>query len=437
MTPTVVYVAQVSMSKTSPLINIFSADPKASIVPVRVDGLSFPKLESAGLLASADYSKVEGRGTYEELDNGSGRHRYVKGAGNLESLRSRGEDDPRSFPQFGHAHSRKFFFGSDSSTTGIGQTAPRVRGALALPYAVGEVINAAVFLDLLMRKEGISTVQAAEAKGLTIPEGAIYSPGISADICEGLARARRESGRNEILERLPHKYGLASLRVPSCARLRTREDVTTSKGEFWTRVLRSPEKMEMVGRVLRHQLQCGFVSLSTHLQNVYDAPNSLCPHADSSDLVPISEVMNAGARAEVDKEVLLEALVMRQLQYMPLNLMRFSALPELRNDAKGAIHTILSTIAPGEWTHQEREALAISFPRKPYTVLSTIANRLIDMNLVDVSPQADWVKIQRQHSRFGYDLVADHLTRVALASACALYTGVVEAEAKGGLSDLC
>lgn len=437
MTPPVVCVAQGTMSKTSPLINIFSADPKATVVPIRIEGLSFPKVESAGLLAVPDHAKVEGRGTYEELPNGSGRYRYVKGSGNLESLRSRSEGDLRLFPQFGHAHASQFCFGHDSSATGIGQTAPRVRGALALPYAVGEVINAAVFLDILMRKEGILTVQAAEAKGLTIPEGAIYSPGISADICEGLARARRESGVTDIPGRITHKYGLASLRVPSCTRLRTREDVAASRGEFWTRVLRSPEKMEMVGRVLRHQLQCGFVSLSTHLQNVYDAPNSLCPHADSSDLVPICEVMDAGARVNVDKEVLLEALVMRQLQYMPFNVMRYSASPELRNDAKGAIHTILSTVAPGEWTHREREGFAVSFPHKPYTVLSTIANRLIDMQMVDVSPQADWSTIQRQHARFGYDLVADHLTRVALASACSLYTGLVEAETNGGLCDLC
>ena len=204
MTPPAACVAQDTMSKTSPLINIFSADPKASVVPIRIEGLSFPKVESAGLLATPCHSNVEGRGTYEELADGSGRYRYVKGSGNLESLASHGENDPRALPQFGHAHSSKFRFEPQSSVTGIGHTAPRVRGALALPYAVGEVINVAVFLDLLMRKEGISTVQTAEAKGLTVPGGAIYSPGISADIFEGLARARRESGMDDVAGRINH-----------------------------------------------------------------------------------------------------------------------------------------------------------------------------------------------------------------------------------------
>lgn len=424
------------MSTTSPLRNIFDADPKAAVVPIEIKGLSLPQVEFAGILASPNYTKVEGRGTYEELSKRIGRYRYVKGAGNVESLRSYTEEDPRRFPQFGHLVSSKFCFGPDSTPTLVGQTPPRVRGALALPYAVGEVIHAAVFLEVLMRKEGIVSVKSAEAKGLTIPEGVVVSPGISEDICDGLLRARRDLRLGDSHENLDYKFGIAALRVPSCERLRSRSDINATKGDFWTRVLRSPEKMEMVGRVLRHQLQCGFVSLSTHLQNVYDAPRSLCPHADSSDLVPISEVLEAGVRGGVDRGVLLEALVMRQLQYLPFNVMRYVGMPQLQNDAKAAIHTILSTVAPGEWTRRERDGFAEGFPRKPYTVLSTIANRLLAMKLVDASPQVDWPSIRAQHARFAYDVVADHLTRVALTSACTLYAAVADAESEGGLSDL-
>ena len=425
-----------AMSKNSPLINIFTADPQASVVSIQYPGLSLPKVESPGILADPAYRNVEGRGTYEVLSEVAGRYRYVKGSGNVESLRSHGEHDLRKFPQFGHSSIKHFCFGSESLGGGVGQIAPRVRGALPLPFAVGEVLHASVFLDILMRKEGVPSIKAARAKGLTVPEGVVFSPAISADICEGLRRVRQAHGLREASEAINQKYGLASLQVPASTRLRSRDDVSTSKGEFWTRVLRSPERMEMVGRVLRQQLQCGFISLSTHLQNVYDAPKSLCPHADSSDLVPISEVMEASAHIDIEREVVLQALVMRQLQYLPLNLMRYARLPELQNDAKGAIHTILSTVAPGEFTFREREALALDFVRKPYTVLSTIANRLIDMKLVDVSPQADWHRLRKQHSHCGYDVVAEHLIRVALAGACSLYTGIADAEAEGGLSEL-
>lgn len=424
------------MSKNSPLVNIFTADPQAAVVPIRYGGLSLPKVDFAGILADPTYRNVEGRGTYEALSEVAGRYRYVKGSGNVESLRSHGVGDPRKFPQFGHTSIKQFCFGSESLGGGVGQIAPRVRGALPLPFAVGEVLHASVFLDILMRKEGVPSIEAAKAKGLTVPEGVVYSPAISGDICEGLQRVRHAHGLSNQGEAIDFKYGLASLRVPASTRLRSREDVSTSKGEFWTRVLRSPERMEMVGRVLRHQLQCGFISLSTHLQNVYDAPDSLCPHADNSDLVPISEAMEAGAQLEVDREALLQALVMRQLQYLPFNLMRYAGLPELQNDAKGAIHTILSTVAPSEFAYQECESFALNFARKPYTVLSTIADRLIDMKLVEASPQADWQKLRNQHSKFGYDSIAEHLVRVAVAGACSLYNGVADAEAKGGLSAL-
>ena len=424
------------MSKPPALVNIFKADPAAKVIPIALKGLSLPKVESAGILANPSYPKVEGRGTYEELPGGLGRYRYVKGAGNSEALGSHRVGDPRRFPQFGHVSSSKFCFGAETPGPGLSQVAPRVRGALALPYAIREVVNAAVFLDVIMRKEGISTLQSAEARGLTVPEGAILSPAVSADICEGLARLRFEKKITAPQGRLDFKYGLAALRVPSCVRLRSRDDITATKGDFWMRTLGDPEKMRMVGRVLRHQLQCGFISLSTHLQNIYDAPNSLCPHADSSDLVAISEVLEAAERAGIERGFLVEALVMRQLLYMPFNLMRYSTQPKLRERAKDAIATVLSTVAPGAWTDSQMDALAELFQQKPYTVLSSIAIRLIDMRVVGDTPVADWDKIRSQHARFAYDIVADHLTRSALVSACSMFTSLADAEAQGGLESL-
>lgn len=424
------------MSKNTALINIFKADPAASVVPISVNGLRLPKLASAGILADPHYSKVEGRGTYDELPGAIGRYRYTKGGGNVDARRSEIPDDPRRFTQYGHSSESKFCFGSDSPRAGMRQFAPPVRGALPLPFAIREVVNASVFLDLMMRKEGISTVKMAEAHGLTVPEGVVFSPAISSDICDGLARLQRGTKDKCSREELDFKYGLAVLRVPSCVRLRSRDDITATKGDFWMRTLGDPEKMQMVGRVLRHQLQCGFISLSTHLQNIYDAPNSLCPHADSSDLVAISEVLEVAERAGMERGFLVEALVMRQLLYMPFNLMRYSAPPKLRERAKDAISTVLSTVAPGAWTDGQMDVLAELFQQKPFTVLSSIANRLIDMRVVGDTPVADWDKIRSQHARFAYDIVADHLTRSALVSACSMFTSLADAEAQGGLESL-
>lgn len=424
------------MTKTAPLVDIFKVDPAASVIPVEVSGLALPSVESAGLLNDPNYPKVEGRGTYAELSETPWRYRYVKGAGNAESLGSETESDRRKFRQFGHSSIEHFCFGSSPNRALNNVTGPRVRGALALPHAVGEVLNAAVFLEVLMKKEGITSIAAAEAKGLTIPEGAVFSPAISADISEGLSLVRATVGGVLPTETLGFRYGLASLRVPASDRLRSRTYSNTTKGEFWSRILRSPEKMEMVGRVLKHQIECGFVSLSTHLQNVYDAPHSLCPNADSNDLVPISEIMKEGKTCKVAKKQLLQAVVMRQLQYLPFNLTRYTDHPIVQNDAKGAIHTMLSTVAPGEFTHEERESFATNFTAKPFTVLSSIANRLIARGMVMTSPQVDWKRVRETHANLAYDVVSEQMIQLALRSACALFVGVRQAEVDGGLKPL-
>jgi hypothetical protein len=117
--------------------------------------------------------------------------------------------------------------------------------------------------------------------------------------------------------------------------------------------------------------------------------------------------------------------------------MRYSTQPDLQGFAKGAIRTILNTVAPGEWSGRELEALAVKFPQKPHSVLTSIAKRLIEIDVVTSSPQADWQRLRGEFSQFGYDIVSEHLIGLALTGACSLYTGIVDAEARGGLSDLC
>lgn len=426
------------MSKTAPLINVFKADPSASVVPVEIPGLSLPPVTSANLLNDPEYRLVEGRGTYEKRQGGKDgptaeRVTYAKGSGNAESKRSEVENDHRRFTQFGHSSLEQYCFGPAPSQALSSMTGPRVRGALALPHAVGEVINAAVFLKVMMEKEAIPSIEAAEAKGLTVPEGAVFSPAISADICDGLSRVSVSLYGAAPKGPLDFTYGLASLRVPATERLRTRGDITESKGDFWTRILRSDEKMAMVGRVLKHQLGCGFVSLSTHLQNIYDAPDSLCPHADSSDLVPISEILLEAEALRMDRNDILEGLVMRQLQYLPFNLMRYDDYPPIQQDARSAIYTILSVLAPDAFSPSELRSFANDFMKKPYGVLSSIANRLIDKGIVLTEPQADWEQLRDAHSNIAYDMVSEQMIRLALDGACKFSSAIVNAQRSGGL----
>jgi hypothetical protein len=426
------------MSKTAPLINVFKADPSASVVPVEIPGLSLPPVTSALLLNDPMYPHVEGRGTYsiatDERDtDGAARVRYAKGSGNAEARRSVIEKDPRRFTQFGHSSPEHYCFGQTPSQGLSSVTGPRVRGALALPHALGEVINAAVFLEGMMRKERIPSIEAAEARGLTVPEGVVFSPAISDDICQGLSRVNAALHGATEREDLGLKYGLASLRVPAAERLKTRGDVPESKGDFWSRFLNSSQQLAMVGRVLKHQLECGFVSLSTHLQNVYNAPDSLCPHADNSDLVPISEVLHEGEVSRLDRHDLLAGLVMRQLQYLPFNLLRYDDSPEIREVAGNAIGMMLCTVAPNVFSHLERKSFISDFMSTPYKVLSTIANRLIADGLVCSDPQIDWRKLREAHTDVGYDLVSEQMISLALDGALKFSAGLKRVESSGGL----
>jgi hypothetical protein len=281
----------------------------------------------------------------------------------------------------------------------------------------------------MMKKEGLSSIEDAEAKGLTIPQGVVFSPAISADICEGLSRVSASIPGISPKEAFNFKYGLASLRVPASHRLRNKGKIPESVGDFWFRVLPCPEKMGMVGRVLKHQLACGFVSNSTHFQNIYDAPHSICPHADSADLIPISEILREADARKLDRDEILESLVLGQLCYMPFNLMlKYKGYPPMQRAARAAIHTILSTVAPEAFNFVEREVLLADFTRKPYSVLSSIAKRLIQEKMVLTDPQVDWQKMRDDHADIGYDGVAVQMVELALDDAIRYAADVQKAE---------
>jgi hypothetical protein len=284
-----------------------------------------------------------------------------------------------------------------------------------------------------MKKEKIATLDEARAKGLTIPLGVVEMPNVSAEISEAIARSKKRGRSGELGKVHQYKYGVVVLEVPAAERLRPRSANPLVKGDVWREVLGSQPKREMMGRVLKHQLGCGFVSLSTHLQNVYNAPGSLCPHADNSDLVPISEILRMAPGGTFDGIPILEALVMRQLMLAP-----FAGLL-YRHEEKGldmfqqseqAIRTILSVVAEDQWESLGSLRLA-EFQQKPLSVLQSITRRLIEVNAVQVAPQADWSELRDRNRDSGYEVVAEMMIDLALEDACKLYDTFRDSEERG------
>ena len=367
----------------------------------------------ASILSDPLYPHREGRGVYIPMETHPGRFYYVKGAGSKESLDSaKTGKDWRKFPEFGHRDLGRYFFDSLHEGDLITANFPRIRGAFNLDGAINEYTNARIVYESVCRKEGISSIEEARQKGLTIPHSIIECPTITEEIVEALQRMREEVGAREAINLSGQvAYGMAILEVPACERLKKRHHINVQKGDFYTETLSNDSALLLVARTLQQQLAAGFVTRSTHLQNIYDAPGSICPQADNHDLVPISEILGQAKRLRMNKEDLLRILVMKQLEFLPFNLLRVKD-DKIQALAMRGIHKILATILPGRWNPVTAAALAATSLKKPHTIFAQIADEFIDAGLVETAPQENWAKLYRTYRKFGYrDLLSEVINR--------------------------
>jgi len=393
--------------------NLFDYDPGAKLLPLGRN----PRSDLAVLLADPDYPYQEGRGLYVPVQTEPGRFYYVKGAGNQEALASsKPETEWRDFPAIGHYDLDRYFFDQLPPIITPSFSPHRVRGALNLAAAINEYINADVLFKTLCRKENIKDEKQARERGLTIPIAVIDSPGISDEVNFAIQQIGRNIGKFCSAEGpSTMHYGLVILEVPSAKRIRTREHITATKEEFYREVLSSSTILQTVGRTVRHQLTAGFVSISTHYQNIYDAPDSLCPQADNNDLVPITEILaKAGAYKQATGD-LLRAVVMKQLEFAPFNLLRVKD-DRIQMLALTAISEILQAIAPDKWSRSRCAAMALAYLKCPHRTLSGIAEDMIEDGMVETNPQADWKKLYRANQANGYFDGAQTQVRIAIDS---------------------
>jgi hypothetical protein len=103
---------------------------------------------------------------------------------------------------------------------------------------------------------------------------------------------------------------------------------------------------------------------------------------------------------------------------------------DMFQQSEQAIRTILSVVAEDQWESPGSLRLA-EFQQKPLSVLQSITRRLIEVNAVQVAPQADWSELRDRNRDSGYEVVAEMMIDLALEDACKLYDTFRDSEERG------
>lgn len=431
------------IKSSSGLANIFTVDSRAHVVLGEAPKSSLDGASFVPLLNSVEYPYREGRGVYIPVESCPGRFYYVKGAGNEEALASRHGSNTERFPAIGHADTKEYQLAPLSAALRDMQTGPRVRGALSLPHAIREYAMCDAFRVAWLTKHTQDILQGgvpsceifadstARKFGLSIPVAVVDSPGISEEINEVLSAIGPRGASKKGEDPLEFKYGMVVLEVPSSERIRPHiRPAALTRAEHHRDVLTSFEKTQMVGRVVKNQLECGVVTQSVHFQNVYNAPHSVCPQADHADLVFIGDIIDRGEELGVGYTETLTAVVMNQLRFAPfLTLVK----PDLQGAAIQGIHSILSVVIPGRWDELDCMQLCAEFLRHPHSVLSMIAEELITRGTVEVRRPEMWARVMEECQEFGFQAINDMATENVLRAALSFSEGLKRREKEGGL----
>lgn len=416
------------------LVNIFDIDRRATVVLGKAPSMVLQGESFAPLLSLPNYPQREGRGVYVPVNDYPGRFFYSKGTGSAEALHRPGDSEWRQYPSIGHVDPSKYQLEPSSPSLREMQTGPRVRGALSFPHALREYIMCEVFLATLGNKLGVRDASEARERGLSTPVAVISVPGISEEINRALRGGKSRREHRSTAELSDFNYGVVVLEVPSCERIRPHvRPALLTKAEHHREVLTSPDKTEMIGRVVKYQLECGFVTQSVHFQNIYNSAMSVCPQADHSDMVVMADVIAYGGQLGIGSDEIVRSLVMSELRFAPFLLLRD---PWLQRPAVQGIHSILSTIAPGVWDEVSCIQIATAFMRYPHTVLSMIAQELIDRGNVEQQAPAGWTGRVDMYEANGFAALNQVAAENMLRAALHFEAGLRRVEAKGGFTYL-
>lgn len=228
----------------------------------------------------------EGRGAYHLGEQVF----YVKGIGSHEQFKDN-EVQEVTFPAFGEGLENPFF----DSVVGTFNPHPRTLGAETLRWAVLEFLTTGAVLSAFVERLGLTTLEEVHALGLTIPVAVTHFPLLTERIGRSILayKARlKNSFAESLLEWQGNFEGLGSvaLAVPSARRF-LGKGVSNTAGRLRDLPIfcLTKEDFSSMGRTLRSLIEAGFVYSysSAHVQNMYDAPYSICPQADNSDLIPL------------------------------------------------------------------------------------------------------------------------------------------------------
>lgn len=232
------------------------------------------------LVESSDTVKHEGRGRY--FDSCFDRHNitlYSKGVGCMDILKLNARKGKNvQFGAFGpipeedyNGNTSGYFFDSVNHPLHF----PRVIGAGYTYDENREFLHALRVMVNLIRTESYTSIDDLFSNGVTIPVSAARFPGLTKYVREKTSHEFKDSKWkwNDDIE-----LGSVTMVVPSSQRTNITDKYRTNRKEYSICIARALRKLyESSGAI--------FSPFSTHMQNFYFAPNSVCPHSDNSDLL--------------------------------------------------------------------------------------------------------------------------------------------------------
>lgn len=260
----------------------------------RYKELSFKILTSA----PEDPKLFEGRGTYHLLEDVV----YVKGIGSHQQMSLQNDPDAL-FRAFGEGLSNPFF----DKVVGNVNAHPRTLGAETLRWAILEFLTAGGVLSSISEYLNVVTLEDVRRLGLTIPVVVTHFPLLTRRVGEAILTYKK-GVKNWFAESLLEwegnfeGLGTVALCVPSSRRFlgKGTRDAATPLKELPIVCLKGDD-FARIGETLRALIAAGFVFSysSAHVQNMYDAPESICPQADNSDLIPLGALTDVAQSDEM------------------------------------------------------------------------------------------------------------------------------------------
>ncbi len=262
---------------------------------------------------------IEGRGIYHNI---GGRFVYVKGTGNKDTLAK--NNNSTAYAAFGQGEN--LFF---DPISGNGSSHPRVNGTETVLWGGLEFVTATSIFAELVKQFQIDNLAAAREKGLTIPIGVSKFEVLSNKISQEIENFVKDNPLDPIAKQKARWHGnfmglgAVALEVPSDSRMQSSpflKELFSYSQSLNISNRTQPANIQTLVKTIKILLKHGYIYSypSSHLQNIYIAPDSECAQADNSDILHLdlipTDIIKEAKKKNISLEDLQIEMITKQLR---------------------------------------------------------------------------------------------------------------------------